>query len=114
MKSSTQKKLLYDLNEVLERYSLQEYSPEIVVEILSRSLNRKPGTQKEYINNKVSPFEVLKEQRKRMLYSLNKLSSLTGIAKSNLSAMENGKRPIGIKMAKVLSKALEINYKALL
>lgn len=114
MKSSVQKKLLYDLNEVLEKYSLQEYSPEIVVEILSRSLNRKPGTQKEYINNKIKPLEILKEQRKRMLYTLNKLSTLTGIPKSNLSAMENGKRPIGLKMAKVLSKALGIDYKALL
>jgi len=114
MKSNVQKNLLYDLSEVLKKYSLQEYSPEIVVEILSRSLSRKPRTQKEYVENKISPFEILKEQRKRMLYSLNKLSTLTGIPKSNLSAMENGKRPIGVKMAKVLSMALEIHYKVLL
>jgi len=49
---------------------------------------------------------MLEEQRKRMLYTLSKLSKLTGIPKSNLSAMENGKRPIGVKMAKILGKAL--------
>ena len=114
MKTNAQKKLLDELYEVLEKYSLENYNPEVVIEILSNSLNRKPGTRKEYIKNIVKPHELLKEQRKRMLYTLEKLSRLTGIPKSNLSAMENAKRPIGLKMAKVLSRALEINYKAFL
>ncbi|MCX6113078.1 MAG: helix-turn-helix transcriptional regulator [Proteobacteria bacterium] len=114
MKANTQKKLLDELYEVLERHSLKNYNPELVIEILSRSLNRKPETRKEYIKNIVKPYELLKEQRKRMLYTLEKVSTLTGIPKSNLSAMENGKRPIGLKMAKVLSSALEISYKTLL
>jgi len=49
-----------------------------------------------------------------MSYTLDELSKLTGIPKSNLSAMENGKRPIGLKMATVLSQALGVNYKAFL
>jgi len=114
MKNNAQKKLLDELYEVLERHSLKGYNPQAVIEILSRSLSRKPGTQKEYFHIDVKPCELLKEQRKRMLYTLSKLSKLTGIPKSNLSAMENGKRPIGVKMSKTLGKALGVNYKVFL
>ena len=114
MKATAQKKLLDELYEVLERHSLQEYDPAVVIEILSRSLSRKPGRQKEYFHIGLKPSELLREQRKRMLYTLSKLSELTGVPKSNLSAMENSKRPIGVKMAKTLSKALKVDYKVFL
>jgi antitoxin component HigA of HigAB toxin-antitoxin module len=114
MKNNAQKKLLDELYEVLERHSLQEYNPEAVIQILSRSLSRKPGTHKEYFHIEIKPHEMLKEHRKRMLFTLSKLSKLTGIPKSNLSAMENGKRPIGVKMAKILGKALGLPYKLFL
>ncbi|MFH1222845.1 MAG: helix-turn-helix transcriptional regulator [Pseudomonadota bacterium] len=114
MDNNTQKKLLYELNEVLERYPSWQYSPDAVIKILSRSLKRKPGIQKEYMNSPVRSCIILKEQRKKMLYSLAQLSKLTSIPKSNLSAMENGHRPIGLKISKILSKALDVNYKVFL
>lgn len=114
MKHSMERKILQDINGVLKKYSEQNYDPDVVMNVLLSSLSRKPGTRKEYFNLDIEPYEILKEQRTRMLYSLTKLALLTGIPKSNLSAMENGKRPIGVKMAKVLANALGINYKVLL
>jgi transcriptional regulator with XRE-family HTH domain len=42
------------------------------------------------------------------------LSELTGIPQSQISEMENGKRPIGKKRAKILAKALKVGYKVFL
>ena len=42
------------------------------------------------------------------------LSELTGIPQSHISEMENGKRPIGKKRAKILAKALNVGYKVFL
>ena len=42
------------------------------------------------------------------------LSNLTGIPQRHISEMENGKRPIGKKMAKRLGKALNIGCKVFL
>jgi len=42
------------------------------------------------------------------------LSELTGIPQSHISEMENGKRQIGKKRAKILAKALNVRYKVLL
>jgi len=39
---------------------------------------------------------------------------LTGIPQSHISEMENGKRPIGKKRAKILAKALKVGYKVFL
>lgn len=115
MKSTAQNKLLHDLNDVLEKYSITEYNSEAVIEILSRSLKRKPKEAQEfYVSDKITPAEILKEQRKRMGFTLDKLSKLTKISKSNLSAMENNRRPIGLKIAKILSSALGVDYKVLL
>jgi ribosome-binding protein aMBF1 (putative translation factor) len=42
------------------------------------------------------------------------LSELAGIPQGHLSEMENGKRPIGVIVAKKLGKALNISYKVFL
>jgi len=42
------------------------------------------------------------------------LSELAGIPQGHLSEMENGKRPIGVAIAKRLGKALNIGYKVFL
>ncbi len=41
------------------------------------------------------------------------LAKRCGISQENLSKMENGKRPIGEKVAKKLAKALRISYQLL-
>ncbi|MBI4041051.1 MAG: helix-turn-helix transcriptional regulator [Deltaproteobacteria bacterium] len=64
-----------------------------------------------FLDIKVKPSEFLKEQRRRMGVTLAHVSQLTGIAVPNLSAIESGKRPIGIATAKKLAKALKIHYK---
>jgi len=43
-----------------------------------------------------------------------KLAEQTGIPQRHISEMENGKRPIGKRNAKVLGKALNIGYKVFL
>ena len=42
------------------------------------------------------------------------LSELASIPQGHLSEMENGKRPIGVTIAKKLGKALNISYKVFL
>ena len=42
------------------------------------------------------------------------LSELTGIPQSHISEMENGKRAIGKKTAKILAKILNVNYRVFL
>jgi DNA-binding XRE family transcriptional regulator len=42
------------------------------------------------------------------------LASLLGVKRTNLSEMENGKRPIGKNMARRLAKVLKTDYKVFL
>ena len=43
-----------------------------------------------------------------------KLAELAGIPQRHISEMENGRRPIGKKNAKTLSKVLDIDYRLLM
>jgi hypothetical protein len=43
-----------------------------------------------------------------------RLSELTGIPQRYLSMMEHGKRPIGKKNARLLAKALKVDYRVFL
>lgn len=47
-------------------------------------------------------------------FTLERLSKLSGIAKSHLSDMENGKRAIGTRTAKKLAAALKVDYRMFL
>ena len=42
------------------------------------------------------------------------LAEKTGIPQSHISEMENGKRPITVKTAKILARALNTGYKVFL
>jgi DNA-binding XRE family transcriptional regulator len=46
--------------------------------------------------------------------TLEKLAALSGIAKSHLSDMENGKRAIGLRTAKKLATALGVDHRLFL
>ena len=46
--------------------------------------------------------------------TLEQLSKLSGIAKSHLSDMENGKRAIGLRTAKKLASALGVDHRLFL
>jgi hypothetical protein len=54
--------------------------------------------------------EVLACYRDNAGLTLDALSELSGIAKSHLSEMENNKRPIGVKTAKILAQALGCDF----
>ena len=56
----------------------------------------------------------LKIRRQNKEMSQKTLSEKTGIAVSNISLMENGKRPIGAKTAKTLALALNCNFAELI
>jgi predicted transcriptional regulator len=60
------------------------------------------------------PGMVLWTYRDNAGLTLEQLSKLSGIAKSHLSDMENGKRTIGSLTAKKLATALKVDYRLLL
>lgn len=60
------------------------------------------------------PALVLRGARKRLEITQAQLAKKLGITQANLSAMENGKRTIGVKMAKRLGYALRIGYRVFL
>ena len=118
--SQKQSRLIRDLNLVLKRYSGKGYNPEVVVEVLSRAMRRLRSKRRSLKVVDVLPIqrasgaEILREQRKRLGLTMQKLAKKTGIVQPNLSAMENGKRAIGVSVARKLAKALQVNYRVLL
>ena len=56
----------------------------------------------------------LRGARYREDISQRQLSQLTGVSVQNLSAMENGRRPIGKEMAKRLGATLNVDWRLLL
>ena len=56
----------------------------------------------------------LKGARGKEELTQKQLADRTGIPQRHLSEMENGKRPIGKERAKVLGKALNIDYRVFL
>jgi len=57
---------------------------------------------------------VLRTYRSNAGLTLARLSKLSGIARSHLSEMENGKRAIGPRTAKKLSTALKVDHRLFL
>lgn len=64
--------------------------------------------------DEMGPGNALRALRRRQEMTQAGLADVLGISKGNISAMELGKRTIGIKMAKRLASALETSYKVFL
>ena len=62
----------------------------------------------------ITPGEMLRTIRELQELTQNELSALTGIAQSNLSALETGARELGRERALVLAKALKVHPAVLL
>lgn len=62
---------------------------------------------------KTGPANSLLAYRLREGFTQKALAKKSLISQANLSAMENGKRPIGLNVAKKLSKILKCDYKKL-
>lgn len=60
------------------------------------------------------PGSAIRGLRLREGLTQEQLARLLGIKRTNLSEMENGKRPIGENMAKRLEQVLKKNYKVFL
>ena len=57
---------------------------------------------------------VLRGARFRENMTQKELAKLSGLSQENISRIENGKRGVGIKIAKKLAKPLKISYLLLL
>ncbi len=62
----------------------------------------------------ITPGEAIRITRELQELSQNELAELTGIAQSNLSALENGTRQLGRDRAILLAKALHVHPAVLL
>jgi DNA-binding XRE family transcriptional regulator len=62
----------------------------------------------------LTPGDFLRAYRNREDLTQATLAKRTRIPQANLSAMESGKRPIGVKTAKMLAKILGCRYQRLL
>lgn len=60
------------------------------------------------------PGVCLKAARERENLTQKQLSERVGVPQRHISEMENGKRPIGKKNAKLFSRALNVGYKIFL
>lgn len=60
------------------------------------------------------PGIILSGARGKEGLTQKQLSEATGIPQGHISAMENGKRQIGVKVAKKFGEALNINYRVFL
>lgn len=61
------------------------------------------------VHQTISPGEALKMLRELQGLSQANLARLTGIAQTNISALENGSRQLGRERAIVLAKALKVH-----
>lgn len=61
----------------------------------------------------ITPANSLKAYRLRENLTQEELARRSSIPQSNISAMEKGTRPIGLKSAKKLARILRCNYKKL-
>jgi len=60
------------------------------------------------------PSACLRGGRTKEGLTQKQLSEITGIPRCHISAMENGKRPIGKKMARILAAALKLDARLFL
>ena len=60
------------------------------------------------------PAVCLRGGRAKEGLTQKQLSEITGIPRCHISAMENGKRPIGKKMARILAAALKLDARLFL
>jgi len=68
---------------------------------------------KEYDDNEI-PGITLRGARVKEGFTQKKLSELAAIPQGHISEIENGKRPIGVKIAKKLGETLNVSYKVFL
>jgi DNA-binding XRE family transcriptional regulator len=115
MLEPTKKQITQDFAEVCRRYRLPDDKISEIQEAVSAIL----GT----VNESIPLEEVfadlhqgsaIRGLRLRQGLTQEQLAHLLGVKRTNLSEMENGKRPIGKNMAKRLAQVLKTDYRVFL
>lgn len=73
-----------------------------------------PWQQALNVRDEDLPATCLRGGRTKEGLTQKRLSEITGIPRCHISAMENGKRPIGKKMARILATALKLDARLFL
>lgn len=80
----------------------------------SRERVTRPALVPARVGISITPGEMLRTIRELQELTQGELARLTGIAQSNLSALETGARELGRERALVLAKALKVHPAVLL
>jgi DNA-binding XRE family transcriptional regulator len=115
MLEPTKEQITKDFAEVCRRYQLPDDKISKIQEAVSVIL----GTEEESLPLEevfpdLHPGSAIRGLRLREGLTQEQLARLLGVKRTNLSEMENGKRPIGKNMAKRLAQVLKTNYKVFL
>ena len=89
---------------VLKKYEVKEKEPVFTVDEVFKDL----------IEEYTRPALILQGLRHREGLTQVEFAKIINVTQANLSAMENGKRPIGKEMAKRIAKKFPIDYRRFL
>jgi DNA-binding XRE family transcriptional regulator len=115
MLGPTKEQITKDFAEVCQRYRLPDEKISKIQEAVSAILEAEDETLPlEEVFPDLHQGSAIRGLRLREGLTQEQLAGLLGVKRTNLSEMENGKRPIGKKMAKRLAQVLKTNYKVFL
>ena len=104
-----------DFAEVCRRYRLPDDKISKIQEAVASILEAEDESLPlEEVFPDLHPGSAIRGLRLREGLTQEQLARLLGVKRSNLSEMENGKRPIGKNMAKRLAEVLKTDYKVFL
>ncbi|MEW6387951.1 MAG: helix-turn-helix transcriptional regulator [Thermodesulfobacteriota bacterium] len=115
MLEPTKEQITKDFAEVCRRYRLSDDKISKIQEALAAILGvEDESLPLEEVFPDLHPGSAIRGLRLREGLTQEQLAGLLGIKRTNLSEMENGKRPIGKNMAKRLAQVLKTDYKVFL
>ncbi|MEJ2671688.1 MAG: helix-turn-helix transcriptional regulator [Deltaproteobacteria bacterium] len=115
MSEPTKEQITKDFAEVCRRYQLPADKISRIQEAVSIILGAEAETLSlEEVFPDLHPGSAIRGLRLREGLTQEQLARLLGVKRTNLSEMENGKRPIGKNMAKRLAQVLKTDYKVFL
>lgn len=90
--------------DIAEKYRVDQFSESIPAKSLFKNINNKYG----------KPGALLKGLRYRENLNQTDFAIKIGVTQSDLSKMENGKRPIGKTIAKRIAEMFDVDYRSFL
>ncbi len=115
MLEPTKEQITKDFAEVCRRYQLSDDKISKIQEALAAILGAEDESLPlEEVFPDLHPGSAIRGLRLRGGLTQEQLARRLGVKRTNLSEMENGKRPIGKNMAKRLAQVLKTDYKVFL